>query len=260
MSIFDFISKSILPLVYYDKHKKLNIAGTSVLAEHKGNHFLLTAAHVLTHLSSSNYKICLALPTKIIELPYPLFLSHAPNNDKNIKSDYLDIAFFPLFPIPKLLEGFNTISLKEYNEQIDYVNDLYLIFGFPETKFKHFPGKIEYKIGYIEYTTILVTDPSEYIRLKISPISHLLVKYEPNDTVNSKGVKINPPSPYGVSGGPLFRLLFDKNGRLIKIIIEGLLTDWVDKKIVVATKKSNVREFIDSCMISWVKIGSRIPD
>ncbi len=89
------------------------------------------------------------------------------------------------------------------------------------------------------------TDNSLYIKYNRPQKSHIIVQYNPKSTKNRSGRKHLAPHPHGISGGPLFKALIDNKDEVILLILEGLLIEWKDSRVIVATKKSKIREFIE---------------
>jgi hypothetical protein len=187
------------------------------------------------------------LSEKAVLLPGPAYMTKLP--DENNPLD-LDIAVFPLIEQPELwdqISGLQTIPLMEFDNSIDYARNHYYIFGYPWRKSRYVRADKEMKSKPLSYFTDYITDDSLYEKYKRTKQTHILVQYVQKNTKNALGESIMAPMPHGVSGGPLFRALIDENDQLKTLIFEGLLTDWKDKKVVIATKKNQIRTFIEQC-------------
>lgn len=244
-SLFEPLYHSIFPIIHYDQKDFAHLVSTSILVENNNTPYIITAAHTLRNIGSK-YPLYLLLPEKAVLLPGPAFMSKLP--DINNPLD-LDIAVFPLMKQPDLwnhLSGYKTISLMEFDNSIDYVRDHYYIFGYPWRKSKYSRHSKEIKSKPLSYVTDYLSDHSLYEKYDRTVKTHILVKYDPQNTKNALGENRIAPKPHGISGGPLFRALVDEKDQLITLIFEGLLTDWKDKKVIIATKKSEIKLFIET--------------
>lgn len=242
--MFEPIYNSIIPLVYYDENKLVHIAGTSILVDNDRDTILITASHVLREIGDK-YPIYILLARKAIILPGPALLSKLP--DKKNPLD-LDIAYFPLAKQSELLkhlEEYKPLSFKEFDESISYAKDHYYVFGYPWRRAKYSRDSSELNIKPLGYFTDKLNDPELYEKYNRSSDTHILVKYRPKESKNADGNKITAPKPHGISGGPLFRALVNEKNEVFTLIWEGLLTDWKESRIIIATQKSTIKNFIE---------------
>ncbi len=244
-NLFEPLYQSIFPIVYYDEKNFVHMVGSSILIENHNAPYLVTAAHTLRDIGSK-YLLYILLSKKAVLLPGPVFITDLP--DKNNPLD-LDIAVFPLkeqLELSEHLLGSKTISLAEFDESIDYARDHYYIFGYPWRKSRYLRDSKEIKIKPLSYSTNYLTDIFLYEKYNRTKKTHILVQYIQKNTKDALGKSRLAPMPHGISGGPLFRLLVDKKDQWIVLIFEGLLTDWKDKKVIIATKKSQIKSFIET--------------
>lgn len=239
-SYLDPLFESIFPIIFYDENDLVNVAGTSTLVEHKGQNYLLTAAHVLKN-PGRKYHLYILLRDKAVHLHEPAFMSKIQKTD-------IDTAFFPLAFHPTLethLSGYKSITLKEYDGDIAYSREHYFVFGFPWRRAKYNRTDKELNARPLQYFTDLIDDSSLFSKYNRPQESHILVQYNPKTTINRSSVKQLAPHPHGISGGPLFKALINDKDELILLIFEGLLIEWKDSRVIVATKKEKIRNFID---------------
>lgn len=238
---------SIYPLIYYDEKNRIHIAGTSVLAEHMDIPFLLTAAHVLRG-PGNKYEIYVALADKAVRLPGPAFMSKTPTKPRGYD---IDIAFFPISDNQGLFDHFNglkTITLNDFDESIKYVSYQYFIFGFPWRKANFSKKKKLLSPKPLQYFTEPVESKKVFETYNFSMSSHLIVQYQRRKTKNIEGKKVIAPLPHGISGGPLFKALIDGNNHVNTLVFEGILIEYRDNKYVIATRKKEIRNFIEAQM------------
>lgn len=246
--MFEKLFESIFPIIYYDEHQTPKVAGTSIFAEHNGKYFLLTAAHLLRGIGNEYLPHVLLPSEKAIPLLTKACMSRLPADGATHE---LDIAYFYLDNEPEVMEYMKQcadISLRDYDEPEDNKEEYYYILGYPYRKAPYKKKTNELQAKPLSYMTVLVEDSSEYTKLKRSEEFHILVKYHTHKTKGSEGERKIAPLPHGISGGPLFRILKDKDTGHITIILEGLLTDWRERKLILATRKNKIREFIDSTL------------
>lgn len=241
--MLDPLHKSIFPIIYYDDNKRAELAGTSIYVQHNNSHFLVTASHVLKDIGSK-YQLYVLIPGKAIRLPGPAFMSKEPSTVDSLE---LDIAFFPLSIHPEILsylEGYSLFDLVDYDGQTQYAREHYIMFGYPYRKARHVIEDNEFKTKDLYYNTDKVECEEIYAKYKRPKSHHIIVDYFPKNTKNQNGIEVTAPHPHGISGGALFRALIDENDMLQVLILEGILTEWKDKKYAVATKINALRDFI----------------
>jgi len=244
-NLFDPLYQSIFPVVYYEENNFAHIAGTSILIENNDIPYIMTAAHILRDIGSK-HPLYLLLTEKAVLLPGPAFMSKLPDKTNHLD---IDIAVFPLIHQPELwdhLLGYKTISLMEFDNSISYTRSHYYIFGYPWRKSKYLRDSKEMHSKPLSYFTDYVTDDSLYQKYSRTKNTHILVQYIQTNTKNTLGESIIAPMPHGISGGPLFKALIDEHDQVIALIFEGLLTDWKDKKVIIATKKNQIKSFIEA--------------
>ena len=108
----------------------------------------------------------------------------------------------------------------------------------------HDKDKALINIKPLRYTTDEAGEDS-YSKYARSKQDHIIVRYKPKATINQNKGKTIAPKPHGASGGPLFRLLVDKRDYAILHIFEGILIEWKGNEVIVSTRKSTLRQFIN---------------
>lgn len=243
----DPLYQSIFPILQHEEHDYLSIAGTSVLVEHRGLRFLVTAAHVLRDNGRQN-PLYLSLEGETIEIGGPALMT------PDIDDTELDLAIFDLRThktLRKGLSGYKTISLEDPKHLPSHVRHHFFVFGFPWRKAYHHKDKSLIKIKPLRYTTDEVSEDS-YNKYCHSKQEHFIVRYKRKTTIKQGKVKTIAPKPHGASGGPLFRVLVDENDYAMMLILEGILIEWKSNEVVVATKKSSLSQFINNSVFGWL--------
>lgn len=241
---YDLFYRSVFPILQLEESGAISLAGTAVLIKYKGISFLVTAAHVLRQNGIQN-PLYLSLENENVKLEGPACMS------KDIEVE-LDLAIFDLRKHANLysaLDGYKTISLEEPAPKSlpTYARAHFFIFGFPWRKAKHNKKESRVDIKPLAYTTDEVSDAT-YSKYSWSPQKHLLVKYKPKNTTNQQKIKTTAPSPHGASGGPVFKVLVDENDCPILFIFEGIMIEWKGKEVIVATRKTELKAFIEGCL------------
>ena len=239
MQYEDPIFSSVFPILQIEENKRVSIAGTSVLVRLFDLPFLVTAAHVLRKNGNTN-PLFLPFSGQNIQIDGPASMTPVGTGND------LDIAVFDLRMQPALLEsfsGYKAISLESPSEIPIHERSHYYVFGYPSTRAKYYnPDKL-IDITPLDYISDEVNEEL-YETYKADKQSNILVGYNPKTTINQKKAKTTAPHPYGASGGPLFRILIDKNDHPIIWIFEGIMTEWKNKKVIQSTRKSVIRSFI----------------
>ncbi|WP_298199980.1 hypothetical protein [Desulfosporosinus sp.] len=239
------LTLSTFPIIFADDKNNINIAGTSILAEHNEHQYLLTAAHVLRD-PGTQYPLYILLNDAPFPLKGPAIMSKLPQKESDPD---LDIAYFPLefeLDLASQLTGYATITLREFDENIDYAREHYFIFGYPWRKAKYKRTDNELIATPLQYVTEKITNKRLYEKYSRPEESHILINYKPKSTKKADGSRYIAPYPHGISGGPLFRALVNKENELILLILEGLLIEWKESHAIVATRKESIRKFIDA--------------
>jgi hypothetical protein len=246
-TLFEQLYKSILPIVYIDHHKNVHVAGTCIYIEHRSIKYILSAAH--TFIDPGNKTdLFLSLEHSLVHIPGPVWLSR----DANGVIDARDISIFPIgisTDISSSLEEYFPIELIPFNNDVLYATSNYYYFGFPHRKAKYDRSSKTLVPKPLDYQTIIIDDEELYAKFKTHTDTHIITSYDKNNTVNASRIKVTPPLPHGASGGPLFKMLGDENNDLITMNLEGVMTTYKEKKYIVSTRISSVREFIDSIFI-----------
>ena len=245
-NLFESLYKSIFPIIYFDDKNDANVLGTSILVEYRKIPYLITAAHSLRCEIGREYPLYVLLSEEAVFLPGPAYMTKSPSDDNPLD---LDIAVFPINSNSDLrdrLTGYKTVPLHDFDDSIEFAREHYFIFGYPwrRSKYNRYSNELEAKP--LSCFTDRITRDSLYEKYNTTPETHILVKYSKRNMKDNSGQKRFAPKPHGISGGPLSRALINENDQLIVIIFEGLLTEWQDNDVIIATRKSEIRSFIES--------------
>lgn len=239
--------QSIFPILQEEESRIISIAGTSVLVSHRELPFLVTAAHVLRE-NGQRYPLYLSLKNENVFLSGPAHVTPAPLDPDG---DDLDIAFFDLrlnYGLANSLVGHHMISLEDPTPEQEPISarQHFFVFGFPWRKALHNKENRTMAIKPLRYFTDLDNRNMIYAKYKRPKTNHLIVRYNRKQTIDQARQKVTAPKPAGTSGGPLFRVLVDDQDVARMFILEGILTEWQGNEVMIATRKSALRDFIDS--------------
>lgn len=245
MEMAQKIGQSVFPLLGFDGRDKVCIVGSAVFVRHKGEYFLLTAAHVLDLWGAK--PILLGLPTGIVEVTIPAIKSKSVRSDH--KDDVLDIAYFPIFgQFYDNFIGYDSITLEDYTGiPVSYPRENMFAFGYPSSKlFVDFKKK-EYDAPPLQYQGTEMREDEIFLNNNADQATHILISFSKR---KSKSIKKNgivmAPDPYGCSGGALFRIYGDAEGYAKLLIFEGILTNVIkgSKPGMLALRRTIIRDFI----------------
>jgi len=243
INVTDSLTESIFPILYNDEKCNIRIAGTAILAEHNGQPFLLTAAHVLRDLGRQ-YPLYILLGNKAIALEGPAVMTKMANRQQDLDIAYFQLSFSP--PLLAQLTGYKTITLRDYDGTAAYAREHYFVFGYPRTKAKYRRKGNEFRAKPFRYLTDRITNHNLNKKYDRPDDSYILVHYRRRASKNKIGRRQLLPDPYGISGGTLFRALVDDSDTLILLILEGLLLKLEDFRVIVATRTGKIRDFIET--------------
>lgn len=237
-SAYQYLDQSVFPILQREHSEKFSIAGTSVLVEHRGLPFLVTAAHVLRE-NGNQFPLVLLLENENIRLDGPAHLTQI------IDGNDPDLAIFDLRRHASLMQALNgrkVISLADPEITPSHARQHFVVFGYP-WRWAHYHGG-SIKIESLKYITD-ESNESSYGEYALSREQHIIVKYDRAASIHQDMSPAIAPKPEGASGGPLLRILVDKSNYPVMLILEGILTKWNQNDVIMSTRKSVLRQFID---------------
>lgn len=246
-------TNAIVPvLLWKSKASRPHHVGSAVMLHLDGRTCLLTAAHVadLHHEG----KLCIPGPGGATEFAGGIgFNLLPPGISRNI--DPIDIAFL----VPT--EDQHSVLPDEYKpvepKCIDLSGkleegDFCLIAGYPLSR-----AWVKYKnneiIGSRLHFVGVAVAQSQYAAHGCNSDVNILIEYHLNKAIYPEGDRANAPSPRGMSGGGVFRIRRDKNGRPDSSAAEliGVMHTFREKQnMFVATKLIEVFRLISKAIPS----------
>lgn len=233
--------------------KQAQAFGSGLLIEVNGNHFLISAAHVL----EPEYVDQMTIPNgkEIIPINGELYTTPIPESGER-KGDTVDIAIVKLNKecTDDLAIRFKFLSVSEIESKHKEVpSHQYMFCGYPtettevrnmEMKIFPKPLKVRTKIAHKELTKV-----PDYI-----DIPKWILEYRRIAQINVSSDQIAPsPHPKGVSGGGLWLIPCNPSIPIeqTKMKLIGIMTDYFDgsDEVVTATDISVITNIIDSHFI-----------
>jgi hypothetical protein len=179
-------------------------AGSAVLLWHRGNRYVVTAAHVVELYRNSAYYMGPEGPW--VELPMPFVVSVA--KDATRKDDHFDFAFQRIDDtLADQLSGcvFLTANQIETHDNVQFGTPRakYLALGWPlnRIEYKRYSNTTRLKnLSYIGGIASL----QEYRTAKLVPKTNVVIDFDYQNVVGRSGLH-TAPSVEGLSGGGMFR-------------------------------------------------------
>ncbi|MDD5261705.1 MAG: hypothetical protein PHD76_07630 [Methylacidiphilales bacterium] len=209
-----------------DKNMEPEQFATATRIKVDDHYFLVTAAHVLDDNDDGNTLYIQGhVSGKLEELVGDSFRSSKVIGSR--KQDHTDIGVVKINGT--LLDNigrdyFMSVEMLDPNDT-GTSGGIYLAMGFPASKNRltyNAGGKIKCR-GMLYTANIL---PKEKIdQLKLGNSAHLLIGFDKKNTHTKDGVRIVPPDPTGLSGGPLWRYSpYDDSP--VKSRCVGIMIEW----------------------------------
>jgi hypothetical protein len=184
-------------------HRSPNLIGTGFLVHIGTRKMLLTAAHVVACLENEHFYI----PSGTTLRPFDCRIRRIGKSDGNRYDDEIDLALIDLDEEQsKRLSRYTCIQIAEM-EFPTFRNEpqaLYSFIGYPASR-----NKAEYRVT--ELTPMLLRlrgmpiAVDEYRKFGCPFETHLIVEFDGKSVMGPNGIQI-PPSPRGLSGGPVWML------------------------------------------------------
>lgn len=229
--------------------------GTGILLEWKGEHFFLTAAHIIDKNSIST--LYLGLGDSLKEISTSFNCTSKPNNDRSL--DYYDFAWTQLSNITSVNSDECTfITPDQIEPSYGYQErNAYLALGYPISKNKKLdiPNHMVTP-KYMKYMSSLDLSCGWTKERSLNCKDHLILKYHHKYAKDSEGKQVKTLSPKGVSGGALvnmgalhepetYRLGHTPKGKLSGMLIENSK----NHNVLVAVKIKTIIEQIEKSML-----------
>jgi len=231
--------------IFSDEKPPMVQVGTAILVSHRNTPFIVTAKHILTDNGEKN-GLYFVFKGFSYPLNFPAFVS---------KSDHLDFAFIPLLEHPKLLQylkqSYQPISLEDFQNPENYTRSHYLVYGFPSNKTEITKHPVEIELVPFQLITDQSTDDTLFHKYDKTKDSHIILEY--NKMIKKQdGIRNTGPDPYGVSGGPVFKIFVnEEDDGNTDLILIGVAIEWRSKKHIIATLKHEIRDDLESYLMQY---------
>lgn len=196
------VQRLVCPIygVHGDEGKPI---GSGFLLQVRDKIILITAAHVLY----ARHRFTLQIPgqTRLVPFGGPAYSTGPQRPDPNPDFDH-DIAFIMLDQ-SAMLEPPGCPVLTPQDLEVDDLPTTQTAYGFvglPGSSNQALPG-----YRFQQSTIFYGGQPAEvnaYQRLKYDPRSHFIMSFERDSMISDSGYVSMVPEPYGMSGGPVFKL------------------------------------------------------
>jgi hypothetical protein len=158
--------------------------------------------------------------------------------------DRLDFAWCMIAyeHVADILNDYTALNTSQIETDDDIGDDSYGFFGYHGMDWpaQNVPPQLKFQ-GYVGHA---VTDANAFRKLRVNPFTHVLIHWNENNSISLDGSrrKIQPPSPSGLSGGGVWKLvrnripLRDNEVTLAGIIIEHINRPAQNMKFLLATR------------------------
>jgi hypothetical protein len=219
----DAMLRHIVPL-FQDEDGVPVCAGSGLLANYRGQHLLVTAAHVLdkTMASEVYFYVKPAVKQKLHGVARVHPLSPGQNRD----DDLIDVGILPIPAdlAPPYTEGNKIAFSLEHASPGRYprIGRVYLMTGYPRTKRDVVRPLRQLTTEPISYVNDSA-DSQVYSQLGITEETHIALNFHRKKAVDGEGKRITVADPDGISGSPLWELVPSSYGLISQKVL--LATD-----------------------------------
>ncbi len=226
--VFGYINHAISPL------------GSALLLRAGSKFFLITAAHVLNENNVGQVNLVTHGEKRLLALKGYSLRTHVASG----KPDQTDVGWLELSDAIVQQIGSEQFLTPEDIDVDDagLPNSLYFAVGYPASRNKQkekIPDAIEPKA--LVYAATLASD-HVYRKRQLMKETHLLVNFSKKKSSNSSNQRVQPPDPYGMSGGGVW-CYKTYGGSTSPPRLVGLLIEWYSSNnVLVAVRMSLVFE------------------
>src|ERR1051326_7888115 len=228
----------VCPIYSVDERGRPVLTGSAVLLRIANTHFLLSAAHVLDGNAGSTLYYGGRGPLKPLE---GIAQKSSLPAGCSREDDKIDTGLMELKPniVSDLNRQHRFLDARHLQpNDVARPDSIYELRGYPETRSKLNPTTRKVRPGPFSYLAS-PAGASQYTRQQVDACSHLLLKFDRNNSFNGTGQRITAPLPHGMSGGGVWKRRVDsrsddlfQSGWLVGIAIEYE----AEESIVVATR------------------------
>jgi hypothetical protein len=245
------LAKFVVPLYENDNRGRPSPHGSGVFVKAGGQHFLVSAAHVLETLKKRPLFYYVA-PRTTRRLSGKLLLSPW-EGDRDL--DPIDVGVLCLSD-----EGLPPYpDVNKFAIDVSYLRPAllprsgreYMILGYPASRSNLNPARHEVAATVYGFRNCSIED-ARCIEIGLSPETHVILPLDLEVGFDSSGRRRNFPKPQGMSGSPIW-VLFNETERddLDVLPIVAIGTKYRKKeRILVGTDVALVLEMINTCPVS----------
>jgi hypothetical protein len=210
----NLLLRHVTPLFSLPKGQRPELIGTGFFVSAHGQHFLVSAAHVLDSVSAPGSLHYYIDRTKLRKVTGSILRTRVPPLGTR-SFDRIDIGVVrlegPELPPYPLVDKYPISRESFLPRSQPRVDKQYLVVGFPESKSRADPSRRQLVSRPSAFRAVSGVD-ADYAALSITPETHLLLKVDASQMI-FPGERVQAmPDPHGMSGSPVW-LLFDSQGQ-----------------------------------------------
>lgn len=245
--IVDRWRKIVVPFFTREPNNKTAVSGfgSGFIAIYKGEHFLVTAKHVLD--DALRYGTCAININNHVLLLQNMYFFTDPHND---------LAFTPIGEAlyKNKIETVPAIDLTKEGE-VPKSLGYHLLIGYPASKNKLEPRWNKVNRMLYSFTAEVNVAKKSLIKNISDPV---VFDFDLNKQVDSSLKPTGqPPHPKGMSGGPALEVRFSgtqEEGYSYYVTLSGVLVEWHEKKrVIVAASTASLMKALDAAKTKYLK-------
>ncbi len=187
--------------IYGIKDRDATLVGSAFLLNVSGDMVLVTAAHVLEW----KREYALHAPGDSIAVPFEGTAYRTTASGIDGKPDFKQDIAFVVLTSPAMVSGARVLRVDDLDtNDFPAHQTLYGFVGFPETQNRPKPGR-RLRPSSVIYTSVPASG-SVYSNLGYDQRTHFAVEFEREHLLSRNLQVATGPKPYGISGGPVWRL------------------------------------------------------
>lgn len=232
--VADFFIPYTTAILRHHKQDSVEFFGSSLLINHLGRYYLISAAHVLDHLNNEP-PLFINVPGGLLTLSGEICTTASMDLIAR-RDDRLDISVLALPESQNhILKAAPSVTLEELDSKQEIHKEHgFIVAGYPVTKNKNSVDRIEKLITPSAYIGICQEAKSDiYAQLGSHKSLSLALKFNRKEVFSIDGRKRTAPALNGLSGAPVWGFTKDGIARVAGILIEHYQGT---KKCIVATR------------------------
>lgn len=241
-------AKSVRAIYGVNQRNKLYHIGSCVLIEYEDSKYLITAAHVIDHLTDHKTTLYISGSEKLVALSGESVITT--RTDIRRKKDKFDFSVLMLSEKTlSSLTGLYFIPKSEWLlRDVPEATNIGLVVGYPNSQNKRYYGaRRSVKSTFFIYSSQFKKDIEIYETTGTHPTTHYLIDYSAKYSKNCYGVRVSSTHTKGVSGGALFTMPGFKNPDYYAVdrkcmgMLTGILIEKPDQQhVLIFTRLSEI--------------------